>query len=279
MSNAVKTLTRIGKISYLNSLPFYHGLLSGDEKDITFYESYPSKINMAMRHGKIDLAPVSSLEYLNNQDKYLLLPNMAIASRDFSGSVLLMAREKLDGLDNEKIALSRQSLSSAALLRILLRFKYQFKNHFVSMNSDPEKMLKKYKAALVIGDDALLHKSEDFIYKYDLSELWWDWTEMPFCFAVWVVRREFAEHNPETVRLLYRALAQNRDRNLSDLQRFLKEALNLSFLDERFAKLYGYFFNLYYALDTAIAEGLELFYRLAHRLGVSPRPKKLEYFK
>ncbi len=281
MSPNVKAPARVGKISYINCLPFYHKLFenaSWEPSRFDIYEAYPTKINLAMRSGKVDIAPVSSLEYLNHQDQYMVLPELAIGSRDFSGSVLLLSREKIENLDGEKIVLSRQSLSSATLLRILMRFKYKFKNEFVSSTGTPSEMLSKAKAALVIGDDALFFESEQFVYKYDLSELWWNWADKPFCFSVWAVRRDYAKAYPEEVRSFWRQVCENRDRNLADIEGLLKDALKTSFVDPKFSKLYGYFFNLNYYLDEGTLEGLELFYRLANRLGVSPKAKKISFF-
>ena len=284
--NCVKTVARVGKIRYINSLPFYFGLTEDGafpEKqtgpEIEFYESYPTKINLALRKGKIDIAPISSLEYLNHQENYVLLPDLAIGSRDFSGSVLLFSKEKIEGLNKARILLSRQSLSSATLLRVILKAKYKFENRFVSSAAKPEGMLRHAQAALVIGDDALFYTPKEFVYKYDLSELWWNWTGKPFCFAVWAVRRDFAKRHPEEVSALYWRLKRNLDHNLADLESLLKKAMNFDFIDERFPKVFGYLFNLIYTLDGPMFEGLELFYRFAGRLEISPRPQKIEFFE
>lgn len=271
---------RIGRIRYTNALPFYHGLFQAHPPfDFEFFEDCPANINLAMHEGKIDIAPISSLEYLNHQEDYCLLPDLAIGSRDFSGSVLLLSKEKIEGLDKTRIALSRESLSSAALLKVLLKVRYKLENQFVTSDSNPGEMLAKNRAALVIGDDALFYQPTDFVFKYDLSELWWNWTEKPFCFAVWAVRREFAENYRKETAAFYRALRRNLDRNLGDLEMLVREALHMSFIDKRFPQIFGYLFNLIYGLDAEMRDGLELFYRMAHRLGLSPVPKKPEFFE
>lgn len=282
MSTHLKAAGRVGKISYINCLPFYHRLFENaawDPSRYEVYEAYPTKVNLAMRAGKIDIAPVSSLEYLNHQDQYMILPDLAIGSRDFSGSVLLLSKEKIENLDGQRIILSRQSLSSATLLRILMRFKYKFKNEFVSSTASPAEMLGKAQAALVIGDEALFFESDEFVYKYDLSELWWNWTDKPFCFSLWAVRKEYARTHPDEVRMFWREVCENRTRNLTDIEGLLKDAMQISFMDAKFPKVYGYFFNLNYYLDEGTREGLELFYRLANRLGVSPKPRRLDFFQ
>lgn len=285
LNQSVKTRLRIGKICYVNSYPFYHGIVpqdAGAQKsfpfEVDFYENYPSKINLAMRKGQIDMAPISSLEYLNHPNLYTLLPDIAIGARDFSGSVLLISKEKIEGLNGADIVLTRQSMSSAMLLRVLLKFKYKYENRFISSNEAPDKLLEKYQAALIIGDSALFYQPAEFVYKYDLSELWWNWTGKPFCFALWAVRKDFAERNKQVVLAFYHRLRKNTENNLADIEKLLVETMQISFLDERFPKIFGYLFNLNYGLDLSMRDGLELYYRMAHRLHVSPRPQKLDFF-
>jgi len=274
----VKTRLRVGRIQYTNTLPFFHHLEASHAVDTQYYASYPSRINLALRKGKIDIAPISSLEYLNHHDQYYILPDLGIGARDFSGSVILFSKEKIENLNGRTIALTRQSLSSSVLLRILLKFKYKYENKFQLFNSGLETVLKTCPAALVIGDEALLHQGSDFFYKYDLSELWWDWTEKPFCFSLWAVRKAYADENPEIVKAFYRDLKSNLARNLGDLELLIKESRQLGFLDKDFSKIFGYLFNLSYGLDESMREGLDLFYRMAHRLNFSPKIKKIEFF-
>ena len=278
MKSETKVKVRVGKICYTNAIPFYHNLESTGSCDLEFFEAVPAELNLAMHNEQIDMAPISSLEYLNHQSHYLLLPSFAIGARDFSGSVLLFSKEKIEGLNGVTIALSRHSLSSAALLKILLKFKYKFENTFVESVSNPEEMLKKNTAALVIGDDALFYQPKEFIYKYDLSELWWSWAEKPFCFALWAVRKKFASEFPQLVTQFCRHLQKNLERNLVHLETLIKDSLGLTFLDQKFSKVFGYLFNLGYVLDPEMKEGLELFYRLANQLEISPTPEPLEFF-
>jgi chorismate dehydratase len=275
---------RIGKIRYLNCLPFYFGLIEalragGVERETSFFESYPVEINQALAKGEIDAAPVSSLEYLEHQDAYLLLPDLAIGTRLFARSVLLLSKKKIEQLDHAVIALSRESLSSAGLVRILLKRKYSHRNTFELVDQDPEAMLKKYSAALVIGDQALFCQPKELIYKYDLGELWRSWTGKPFVFALWAVRRSFAAAHPELLRTFSAVLKENLERNLSDPEGLLKTALGIAPSDKRFCQMLGYLVNLQYTLDADMKEGVLSFFRLAHEEGLAPAPQPLEFFK
>jgi len=275
---------RIGKIRYLNCLPFYFGLVEmlrvrGLESEISFFESYPAEINQAMERGEIDAAPVSSLEYLQHQDDYLLLPDLAIGTRLFARSVLLLSKKKIEQLSGAVIALSRESLSSAALVRILLKQKYNHRNTFELTNQDPEAMLQKYPAALVIGDQALFCQPRELIYKYDLGELWQSWTGKPFVFALWAVRRSFAARYPEPLKDFSEVLRENLLKNLADPEGLLKHALGIAPSDKRFCQLLGYLVNLQYTLDADMKEGVVRFFELAHEEGLAPTPQPLQFFE
>ena len=271
-----RTLTRlrVGRIRYLNTLPFYHGLNAAE-----WTLGTPAEINQKMHAGEIDIAPISSLEYLNHQKDYLIFPELCIGSRDFSGSVLLLSKERVEGLDRAVISLSEDSLSAATLLKVLLKFKFRFQNQFRTDPSHPETMLKRAPACLVIGDEALFFRPKEFLYKNDLSEIWWEWTSLPFCFSVWAVRRDFYGEHKEEVVDFYRQLKAALKRNLQDLEKLLQEEIRVTMTDERFPTIFGYLFNLSYGLDHEMQKGLELFFKYAHELGVSPPPGKLEFIK
>lgn len=270
---ATQTELKIGKISYLNCLPFYYGL-----PDTEFFESYPSEINRAMQCGQIDMAPISSIEYLQHQDDYLLI-SMGIGAELFARSVLLLSKKEISELNGTSIALSQESLSSATLLQMLLKGRYQFDNTFEWTAQDPEAMLQKFSAALVIGDQALFCQPKEMIYKYDLAELWQAWTGKPFVFSVWAVRKSVALESTEKVLSFCGLLKENLSKNLSDPEGFLKRALEMKPEDKRFCLLLGYFSNLRYELTDDMKDGLRRFFELAHEYNLAPAPKPLEFFR
>ena len=267
---------RVGKIAYVNTVPFYFRLFE-EGTPVSFIEGSPTEINQLMAKGRIDFAPISSLEYALRQDQYVLLPDLCIGSRDFSRSVLLLSRERIEGLNKAKIICSKKSLSSVVLLKILLRFRYRFTNEFITHDGTPDEMLEHGDHVLAIGDEALFYKPKEFLFKYDLSELWWNWVELPFCFATWAVRRKYYEEYPREANEFYRALKENAERNLQDLETLLREALSLTVADDRFSQVFGYLFNLNYYMDEEMKRGLELFFRFAARGSFAPRVKKIEF--
>ena len=281
MKTKLATRLRVGRIRYINTLPFYHGLaeaLGQSGVEWEFESGTPSEVSQAMREGRIDMAPISSIEYLQNQEEYVLFPHLCIGSRDFSASVLLLSPERIEGLNGATISLTQESLSAAALAKIILKSKYRFQNQFRVDPSDPEQMLTQSKACLIIGDQALFFRPKQFVYKTDLSEVWWKWTELPFCFSVWAVRRKIYQEHPEEVAGFYQKLRANLFRNLLDIEKLLREGLEMTLVHDKFPIVFGYLFNLNYAFDSEMQKGLERFYERAYQMGLSARePGKLEW--
>ncbi|HQG98734.1 MAG TPA: menaquinone biosynthesis protein, partial [Thermotogota bacterium] len=279
----MKDLTplRVGKIRYLNCLPFYFTLqekLKAKGLDAVFVESHPADLNRALQSGEIDLGPVSSFEYLARQDQYLLLPDLGIGAGDFARSVILFSRVKLQDLDGATIALSEESASSAAMLRIMLKGRYGFENRFETVVQDPGRVLRKYPAALLIGDAALYFESEDWFYKYDLGEMWREWTKSPFVFALWTVRKTAATERAREIAVFLEVLKENLRKNMEVPEELLKHALGMTPVEKRFAQTLGYLVNLRFELDKAMTDGLLKFFELAHREELAPAPKPLEFF-
>ena len=277
MSEAkVLAQARIGKIAYTNTLPFYHGLTEGDETS-AIREGYPAQINQWIQNGEIDIAPISSLEYGLHPEKYYLLPNLSIASRHYSGSVLLFSKFGMAKLNRKKISLSQESLSSQALLKILLSKLYHFENSFVVGSSAPQQMLADSDACLAIGDSALFYEAKEFVFKYDLGYLWHEWTQKPFCFSVWAVRKNFYEQNQEEVYAFSEKLRQTTTNNLQDLKTLISTGLNFPPHSHKFTTVFSYLSQLIYDLNEPVKDGLCHFYALAAEAGFIREVPELKF--
>ncbi len=274
---------KIGKISYLNCLPFYFGLeerlKNRGLKDIEFLEDYPANINSALREGRIALGPVSSLEYLRHQNEYLLLPDICIGAQAFARSVLLLSRKKIEELNGGTIALSKESYSSISLIKIILKHSFGFKNSFETVAQNLGEIFKKHIAAVVIGDEALFCQPKTLIYKYDLARLWRNLTNLPFVFSLWVARKDFAKNNPDELHEFCHALRENTKCNLADLEKMIFDSMKIDLGDARFCQLIGYFDGLEYSLDNEMQQGLTRFFNLAYEDGlVRNELSEIEFF-
>ncbi|MFH0702247.1 MAG: menaquinone biosynthesis protein [bacterium] len=182
----------IGLINFTNCLPINYSFYKWNYEGIILKEGYPSLINELMYNEKIHAAPISSVEYLKNKDKYTLIDTICISSDGEAGSVILFSNYELEKLAGKTIAVPYTSASSIALLKILLNeysdlntVKFQVHKYETTLE---EALKNQYDAILYIGDPALIAniKYKDEIFKkYDLGKCWKELTGYPMVFGTW----------------------------------------------------------------------------------------------
>ncbi len=185
---------RVGRIAYVNCYPVYGAIDRGIVPlDAELVSGVPSALNRAIRASELDISVVSAVEYANDAEKYLLLPDLAISCDGPVRSVMLFSHEPAPSLHGKKVLVSRSSMTSVALLELLFEHVWETEPTFVPGDaevSDIARMTEDHTARLVIGDAALVLANDGrYPYVYDLGEVWREWTELPFVFAVWVARR------------------------------------------------------------------------------------------
>ena len=85
------------------------------------------------------------------------------------------------------VALDSSSNTSNVLLQILLNKVYGRQCAYSHHTPDLESMTIDADAALLIGDNGY-EEIDTFPYVYDLGQEWFDWTGLPFVYAVWTSR-------------------------------------------------------------------------------------------
>ena len=186
---------KIGLINFTNCLPVNYTFEKLQPENIEFLYGNPVQLNKLMSEGKIDIAPVSSFEYLKNKHKYTLLEKACISSDGECGSVILFCKKEFHKLNNGKIAIPNDSASSSAMLKILLNENdinlrsITFTMHDYAEN--PGQFLDSgFDAVLFIGDSALKanYAFDKPFFTYDIGKLWKNLTGYPAVFGIWVVR-------------------------------------------------------------------------------------------
>jgi chorismate dehydratase len=265
---------RISAISYLNTAPlmwdFEHGA-----QDAAFDVSYtiPAQCAASLRDGSADIGIIPAAAYATIPD-LVILPGVAIASRQPVRSILLVSRVPLEKI--RSVALDTSSMTSVALTRVLFAKWWGGTRTFSAMAPDIEQMLEQHDAGLLIGDPALqLDRSQYFTY--DLAEEWIRLTGKPFVFAFWAIRQAALKDAPASLDLAA-IFQQSRDRgllsaNIAQIAREWAPRLNLS-EDEVKSYLTR---NIYYHLDPPCLEGLQLFYRYTRECGALPAAPPLSF--
>jgi chorismate dehydratase len=174
---------KVSAVSYLNTIPFIYGLKQSKLMNIIDLQlDYPAICADKLINGEVDIAlvPVVVIPQLENA---YIISNYCIGSDGEVDTVCLYSDVPIEEI--QTIALDYQSITSVALLKILLKEYWQVKPEFNNTELGFEGKIKGRNAALVIGDRAFeLNAKHQYIY--DLSSIWKQMTGLPFVFAVWV---------------------------------------------------------------------------------------------
>ncbi|NVN92557.1 MAG: menaquinone biosynthesis protein [Desulfuromonadales bacterium] len=271
---------RIGEFGYVDCCPFFSALK--DYLDCTgyqFVQGIPAELNNKLRTGKIDASPLSSIEYAKSPQKYVILPEFSLSSVYAAKSVLLFSRMPIFSLDGQRVALSKESDTSATLLQIILKRFYGFHNTFIRSHHSLKETLESFHAMLLVGDAALKEAAEcrNILYVYDLGTIWYKFTSLPFVFALWILRKEVAEKYPHEVAGLVSALHSAKTiasgvlESLTDKWDYTELMGNDQFMD------YGH--GISYDLSSLHIESLKLFYSYAAEIGKLSREPELNIYR
>lgn len=261
-------MLRIGEISYLNCTPIFSMLRSRfAEAEYCFVSGTPAELNQRLRSGEIDVCPSSSIEYGRNPGSYLILPHLAIAAVGAVKSVLLFSPLPLAELNGAQIVLTGESETSVALLKVLLKCRYAFSNSFRTLTAAEQDSADFSEPMLLIGDKALQAAlAARSRYVYDLGELWFEFTGLPFVFALWLIRRTAVAREPAASRLLAERLVTAKQLSLASLDEVAAVYVQNNWTNREF--LINYWRTISYDLDANHLQGLQLFFRYAAECGI-----------
>jgi chorismate dehydratase len=272
-------MLRLGKITYTNILPVYHYFdHQAFAGEVQLIPQIPSQLNKQMKEGRIDVGPISSFSYAENHMLYYALPDLSISCKGAVKSIFLFSKKPIEELDGAKIALTSSSASSAVLLQIILRLFYGHYCHYATHEPNLYIMLEAYDAALLIGDDALTAKKGDrYLYRYDLGEEWYRFTQKSITFALWAVRKEATAAYPALLSRLHQHLLLSKQKgaqSTSDLSRMLENHFmcSASYWED-------YFNSIIYDFSEQHLEGLHYFFKLAAELGLLKEPIKVQMWE
>ncbi|MEE4355345.1 MAG: menaquinone biosynthesis protein [Desulfococcaceae bacterium] len=270
---------RVGRISYMNVAPVYYGLNNGHKPGwMDMVCAPPATLNAMLAKGELDVSPVSSAAYARHPDQWLLLPDLSISCFGEVMSVILVSRHPFAALSGKTVVLTRESATAAALSRYL--FASQGIRPLIRTGKIrcPDDLPEKAGAALLIGDAALRRDwATRFAHVWDLGKMWLDHSGLPFVFALWAVRRSYAEKHPESVSAVIRAFRNSRQQGEQHIHRILPVASQKLGIPADLCR--QYYQRLHYDLGPLQIQGLTHFFRGLRRENIIPRPVRLSFFK
>ena len=253
-------------------------------------------LNRMLRNGEIDLSPSSSIEYLRYKDRYVFIDGHSLSSIGPIESIFLLSRIPIERLEGRKILTSSQSDTSVVLLDIILKKFYKVECFLESTDEKLESLLNKADAFLCIGDDALKAKktvtsyklqvtskkqiknselrtpNSELTYIYDLGDLWFRNTGLPFVFALWIVRKDSLKEKAEILEKFTHDLNKAKtlarehfDKIAHALRPLLLARHSLNINKE---ELISYWKGISYDFEEEHKKGLELFRKYSEELGL-----------
>jgi chorismate dehydratase len=266
---------RISAISFLNTAPLMWDFEHGDAgKDFSIDYTIPSACAAALAANQADIGIIPAFTYAEIPE-LVILPNIAIASKDWVRSILLVSKKALQ--DVRTVAADISSRTSVALTQVLFTKFFGGPRQLTPHPPRLEEMLHDHDAALLIGDPALQIPANPSYQLYDLAHIWRERTGLPFVFAFWAVRLDALQRKQEGLDLK-RVFAESRDhglepQNLDLIAKKWSPRLGLSEADIR-----SYLTkNIHYYLDRENHAGLRLFLKYAHEIGLIPAVPELRF--
>ena len=240
-------MIRLGRISYVNMAPVFHRL----NADVEEIPGVPTELNGMLLDGRLDLAPISSIEYARHASSLRLLPRMCVSSEGAVESIQLVSRAPFSQI--RSVAVTSESATSVVLTKVLLPHAEQ-----MPLGSEAAEDAD---AKLLIGDAALKSAFEDPTPHYDLGRLWLERTGLPMVFAVWAAPEPVVAGLPELEHALVASVRLAR----AEPQVLAREA------SERYGYPAGYlaryFEKLRYSFGPRERAGLYTFLEMARDVG------------
>ncbi len=262
---------RIAASSYLNTVPlvwsFIHGARQREVQLVM--DAAPARCAAMLARGEVDAALVPVIEY-QRMPGIVVVPGVCVGSRKRVRSVVLATRHT-DLESVQTVALDSSSRTSAALVQIIFREFFGFEPEWKVCAPDLQEMLESSDAALLIGDPAMTFPRAQ-LRVHDLASLWHEHTGLGFVFAMWMARASDLEKAGAI------DFAGARDEGLEHVEEIA--ALYSDNLGLPQNELCEYLLeNISYDLDAGMREGLDLFYRLAHKHGILSSARPVEFIR
>ena len=179
----------IGCVPYLNARPLTRWLEIARGSDQLCYDlcyEVPSSLAPKMIAKQYACAMLSSVVYARNP-QLGIVPDVAVASYGAVASVKMFCATSIPNI--KRVALDTSSLTSVALVRILLTRRYGISPEFVNAPPHLPSMMADCDAAVIIGDPCMATDAQG-TQEVDLGECWTEWTGLPFVWALWTGQKE-----------------------------------------------------------------------------------------
>jgi chorismate dehydratase len=176
------TKIKVSAVSYTNSKPFVYGIMhSGVLDQIDLSLDIPSVCANKLIENQVDigLVPVAALLHIK---EYQIISNYCIGAKGKVDSVFIFSNKPIQEI--RTLQLDAQSRTSNNLSKVLLKYHWKI---------NPELLNSELADAFVQIGDRTFANRDHYPYQYDLAAEWYNFTGLPFVFAVWASNKPIPE--------------------------------------------------------------------------------------
>ncbi len=262
---------KIGAVSYLNTVPLIEGL-QNLAPDYQVCLDLPSRLATRLAAGELDVALIPTVEALR-APHYRIISDACIACCGPVWSVKILSRVPLEQV--RSISLDEGSRTSVALTKILLHRRFGIEPEYQTLRMQDDFRTTTSDAVLIIGDRAMHFSYAGFPYVFDLGEVWYDWTKLPFVFAVWAARAD-ADWTDEELGRLSHVFSRSRNQGLAAAMQISARCAGTYGLTLEQCRKY-LTWHLHYHLGSAEKQGLKLFSEYAAEMALIPHEPEIRF--
>ena len=246
----------ISASSYSNTAPLIWSFLYGSRhgKYEMILDTAPARSAQLLAEDKVDaaLVPVIASQLIKG---VRMIPDVCVGASEKVRSVCLVTKgEELK--DVKSVSLDISSKTSIVLTKIIFREFFGFEPEWKNAEPNLDQMLDSSDCALLIGDPALTIDETKY-RKFDLVELWREFSGFGFVFAMWMTRRDSCDID----------FAAARDEGLEHLEEIIANYEGeIPITHEDFRNYLTE--NISFSVDESMQKGLELYFELAEELTI-----------
>jgi chorismate dehydratase len=260
---------RIGKINFANVWPVFYDFPREDLQDqCKLIVQTPTELNAAMLKDEIDMGFISTYAYLKNAEQFYLFPHFSISAGSRVSSILLFHHKPLPDIKNGHFLLVNTSATSVHLLKIIVEQFLGGEPSYSVSNPDLASIFQKkdVDAILLIGDDAIRASwLQPTNYVTDLGEYWHNLTGQAMTYAVWAIRKSFAEQHSSLLNTIYQQLTESKKLGAENIELIISRAVKQIGGTTEFWQ--QYYRDLVYDCNDREIQAIQFYHQCLVRLG------------
>ena len=271
---------KVGHINFLNVLPLTYSYEHGYSEGLSLKYAVPSVLNSDIQNKRLDISPISSIAYARQSEDLLLLPDICIRADCDVESIVLISKKPIDQLTTtDKITLTAKSATSHCLLKIILYQGYGIKPEYYIDNVSVDNPIKNdTTASLLIGDDALYIylNTPNNLYCYDIGKEWNKLTGYSMVYAIWAVRKDFAQNSSDLLQFTYDRIILGMKNGIKNKGIAIKSVLDIKPFSYDILNHYLGGIIKWNLTDYAL-KSLSIYYKLAYEMNLIKYIPKFEF--